>query len=75
MLCPGKIDELNIFNRAITAEEAGVVPGRFERDTPWLSAEPVSQRTDGRFDPAAVTFDATGLQPERIYDNFIYQLQ
>jgi CSLREA domain-containing protein len=63
----GMMDELMIFNRALSGEEVmrlyqGGIVGE---DVPWLSAQPVSGtlQTSGSI-PIQVTFDATDLQPD-----------
>jgi YVTN family beta-propeller protein len=62
----GKIDELNIFNRAISTEEVTeLYQGGLSGDTPWLSVDPDSGSVPtGGTAPVAVNFDATGLQPD-----------
>ena len=69
----GKIDELNIFNRAISAEEVtALYQGGLGGEVPWLSVDPTSgSLPTGGSAPVQVTFDATSLQPG-IYTTTLY---
>ena len=61
----GLIDELYIFDRALSAEEIiGIYQNGLGKDVPWLSVDPVSGSIPTN-DSALVqvTFDATGVQP------------
>ena len=69
----GKIDELFVFNRALSSEEIMVIyQGGLSGDAPWLSVDPVSGivPTNG-LTPVQVTFDAMDLQPD-IYTTTLY---
>lgn len=69
----GLIDELVVFNRAITAEEVtALYQGGLSEDVPWLSVDPTSGSVPtGGSTSVAVSFDATGLQPG-IHDTNVY---
>jgi hypothetical protein len=60
----GRIDELNIFNRAISAEEVmELFQGGLSGDVSWLSVDPTSGSIPTNAAASvSVTFDSTGLE-------------
>jgi hypothetical protein len=69
----GLIDELYIFNRALSSDEIMAIYQRgLSWDVLWLSVDPLLGivPTNGS-DPVQVTFDSTGLQPD-IYTTNLY---
>jgi hypothetical protein len=72
----GLIDELILFDRALSAEEVQAIyqAGSIYGGAPWLSVEPESGYVPANASqPVTVTLDATGLLPD-VYDSALVVL-
>ena len=70
----GFIDELAIFDRALSPEEVeSIYQGEFyQNNVPWIVINPISGTvTTSSFTPIQVTFDTTDLQPD-VYTTTLY---